>query len=143
MVAHTVWIRAGDIQVLAASEFTIVPILSILLRMLGEVYACISLAAGVAGGVAVVFGAYLGRQITGSIPGSGLPQSLLFDLLGGGGSTFISAVLLVLGGALAAVFWLLLFYLASEMLAAVIDIARNTRVLRRIVERQTQTGSNQ
>ncbi len=136
MVVHTFWIRAADIQVVHAPEFTVIPILSILLKMLGEVYACISLALGVGGGVAALFGDYLG------IPGIGVPQSLLYDLLGSR-SPFIAAVLLAVGGAIAAVVWLFLFYVASEMLVALVDIARNTRTLRGIAERHEQTVSNQ
>jgi len=142
MVVHTCWIRAVDIQALHGSEFTVIPILSVLLRMLGEIYACASLTLGVGGGVAALFGSYLGYQITRDIPGLGLPQSLLFDLLGGGGSSFISAVLLAVGGAIAAVVWLFLFYVASEMLVALVSIARDTAALLRVTERQTQSGEN-
>ena len=146
MVVHTLWIRAADIQVAHAPEFTVVPIVSVLLKMLGEIYACISLTVGVGGGIAAPFGSgYLGYQITKtirSIPGFGLPQSLLQELLPRGGGGFLSVILLPVGGAIAALFSLFLFYTASEMLVAVVDIARNTRVLRGVAERFTPSERN-
>lgn len=142
MVVHACWIRAADIRVLHGSDFTVIPILSVLLRLLGEINACVSLTLGVGGGVAALFGGYLGYQIGQGIPGLGLTQSFLFDLLGRGGSSFVSAVLLAVGGAIGAVLWLFLFYVASEMLVALVAIARNTAALLSIAERQTQRADN-
>jgi len=142
MVIHTWWIRAEDIRALRGSEFTVIPILSVLLRMLGETYACVSLTLGVGGGVAALFGAHLGNRIAWFLPGVSLPQFLLVGLLGGSENSFISAVLLAVGGAIAAVFWLFLFYCASEILVALVAVARNTAALLRIAERQTQSGEN-
>lgn len=119
-----------------------IPIVSLLLKMLGEIYACISLTVGVGGGIAALFGGYLGYQITRFIPGFGLPQSLLQEILPRGGGGFLSVILFAAGGAIAALLWLFLFYMASEMLVAVVDIARNTRALRRVAERFTPTERN-
>ena len=145
MVVHTLWIRAADIQAIGKSEFTIIPIVSIFLRMLGEIYACIALAVGVGGGVLQLFAGYSGLadRATRSIPGIGLSQSLLSGLFGGdGASSFVSALLLMVGGAIGAVFWLVLFYLASEFIVVVVSIARNTHALREMVERHIQSGQN-
>ncbi len=145
MVIHTLWIRAADIQAIGKSEFTIIPIVSIFLRMLGEIYACISVAVGAGGGVLQLFAGYSGlaSRATRSIPGMGWEQSLLSGLFGGDTtSSFISALLLMVGGAIGALFWLVLFYQASEFIVVLVDIARNTRAVREIVERHTQSGQN-
>jgi len=142
MVVHTMWLRSMDIQHIERSDFNVTPILSILVRMLGEIYACISTTLGVGGGVAVLFGSYLAPYITEFIPGIAWPQALLFRPFAGGTSAFVSALLLAVGGAISAVIWLLVFYFMSEILLAVIDIARNTKVLRAIAERSRQTGGN-
>ena len=145
MVVHTLWIRAADIQAIGKSEFTIIPIVSIFLRMLGEIYACISVAVGVGGGVLQLFAGYSGlaSRATRSIPGLGWQQSLLSGLFGDDTtSSFISALLLMVGGAIGALFWLVWFYLASEFIVVLVDIARNTRALREVVERHAQSGQN-
>ena len=145
MVVHTLWIRAADIQAIGKSEFTIIPIVSIFLRMLGEIYACISVAVGIGGGVLQLFAgdSGLASRATSSIPGLGWQQSLLSGLFGGfTTSSFISALLLMVGGAIGALFWLVWLYLASEFIVVLVDIARNTRALRETVERHAQSGQN-
>jgi len=145
MVVHTLWIRAADIQAIGKSEFTIIPIVAIFLRMLGEIYACISIAVGVGGGVLQLFAGNSGlaSHATRSIPGIGWGQSLLSGMFGGDStSSFVSAILLMVGGAIGAVFWLVLFYLASEFVVVVVSIARNTRALREMVEHHTNSGQN-
>ncbi|WP_448562008.1 hypothetical protein [Trichothermofontia sp.] len=112
MVVHTVWIRAADIEAIGKSDFMVIPIVSIFLRMLGEVYACISVAVGVGGGILLLFGAYggLAYGATHAIPGMGWQDSLLSGLFGSySTSSFISALLLAVSGAIVAVFWLVLF----------------------------------
>lgn len=143
MVVHTVWIRAADIEAIGKSDFMVIPIVSIFLRMLGEVYACISVAVGVGGSILLLFGAYggLAYRATHAIPGMGWQDSLLSGLFGSDStSSFISALLLAVSGAIGAVFWLVLFYLASELVLVLVDIARNTRALRDIAERLRASG---
>ncbi len=138
MVVHVLVIRAVDIDALGGSQFVVIPIVSVLLRMLGEVYACICVALGIGGAILYLFAGYTGllEQIIQAIPGAGLQRALVSGPLGwAGGSSFVSAVLLAVGGALAAVLWLVVFYLASELVVAIVDIARNTRALREVAER--------
>ena len=141
MVVHILLIRAADIRAIGKSEFIIIPIVTILLRMLGEIYACIAVAIGVGGGVLQLFAGYsdLAYRATSSIPGIGLWQALLSGRFSGDStSSFVSAILLVVGGAIGAVFWLVLFYLASELVSVVVDIARNTRAIRDRVDTCTK-----
>jgi hypothetical protein len=143
MIAHTIWIRAQDIETLGRSEFTVIPIVSILLKLAGEIYACVSISVGVALGALTLFAGYneLGRAVFGiGLPGMGVVQ-MLGGIFGAGASSFVSAVLLVLGGALGAVFWLVVFYLASEAIIVIVDIARNTRALRETSERLVLAAS--
>jgi len=143
MVVHTVWIRAANIEAIGKSDFTVIPIVSIFLRMLGEIYACISVVVGVGGGILLLFGAYggLAYEATRAIPGMNWQNSVLFGLFGGDStSKFIIALLLTVSGAIGAVFWLVLFYLASELVVVLVDIARNTRTIRDIAERFKVSG---
>lgn len=143
MVVHTVWIRAANIADIGKSDFTIIPIVSVFLRMLGEIYACISVAVGVGGGILLLFGAYggLAQRATSAVPGMGWQDSLFSGLFGGeSGSTFLSAVLVTVSGAIGAVLWLALFYLAAELVVVLVDIARNTRAVRDIAERLSVSG---
>lgn len=143
MVVHTVWIRAANIEGIGKSDFTVIPIVSIFLRMLGEIYACISVVVGVGGGILLLFGAYggLAHRTTRAIPGMGWQDSLFSGLFGGDStSSFLSAILVTVSGAVGALFWLVLFYLASELVVVLVDIARNTRAVRDIAEKFRASG---
>lgn len=138
MVIHTMWIRASTIAALGRSDFTVVPIVSICLRMVGEIYACISVAVGVGGGVFLLFGGYgsMAYQATRSIPGMGWSRSLLPQILGSDtGSSFVAALLFAAGSALGALVWLTLFYLAAELLVVQFSMARNLLAIRELAER--------
>jgi hypothetical protein len=130
MVIHTFWIRAKDVQGIHAHKFIVIPILSILLKMLGEVGACISLTIGVSAAIARLFQEYLMIYT---------PDFHQLLWLGQSQNDFIMAVFLTVGGAITAVFWLFLFYLSSEMLVVVVEIAKNTKALRNIAELYTET----
>ena len=48
------------------------------------------------------------------------------------------ALLLVVGGLISAIFWLVMFYLAAELILVLVDIARNTKTVRELMERNQQ-----
>ncbi len=135
MVVHTIWIRAADVEALKGSEFIVTPILSALVRLGGEVVACILAGTGAQLAVVALFSERLLRKLAPDFLAQGV-----FYLPGVGG--FLWAILLGLGGAIAAVFCLLLFYLMAEWLVAVVDVARNTGILRKIAEQRGEVPVN-
>jgi len=126
MVIHTYWIRANDIEKIGKSEYTIIPIVSILLKMTGEVSAWGSFVIGLGAGIFQILAGY-------QFPGWRTPYGF-FD--NGMTSSFVSGLLVIVFGAVFALFWLILFYFLSEFIIMIVDIAKNTRALRENAERQ-------
>ena len=138
MIVHTCWIRAEDIQVLQKSAFTVIRIVSILLRMAGEIYASVSIILGTACGAALFFGGHIivYRTLC-SFPALVPFHSTIFSLLDPTSIDFATGGLILLAGTLSAIFWLFLFYLASEMILVLASIAHNTGALLKIAEQRT------
>ena len=135
MVVHTLFIRASEIAQLPEAEFTIIPIVSIFLRLIGEVYACFVSVIAVAGGIFIWFAGrnawYLLKDIAPFIPFSGL-----------GGTSFIGGIIFMVSGVLIAFFTLVFFYLLSELIVVLVDIAKNTKITRQITEQYDKTKGN-
>jgi hypothetical protein len=130
MVAHTLLIRATNIAELPDAEFTVIPIASIFLKLIGEVYACFVVVIAVGGGILTWFaGGYAQLLLQGVMPF--VPSF--------GGETFVGGLLFMVGGALTAFFVLVSFYLLSELVVVMVDIASNTSVTRRIAEQYDKT----
>lgn len=131
MVLHFLWIRAGHIEALGATDFVVLPILPVFFKLCGEVYASIALSAGLGKGVLHLFvnQSRIADRTSSTIPGVGWEHSFLVQLFGGsdGISSFINAILYALGGVISAVVWLVIFYLASEFVSMLLGIARDLR----------------
>jgi hypothetical protein len=128
MVAHTIFIRATDIAELPDADFTVIPIVSISLKLFGEVYACFAAIVSVAGGILMWF---IGSSASYLLRGS----AHLFPNLGGGVG-FLGGLLFIAGGLLAAFFALVFFYFLSEAVVVLVDIAKNIKITRQIAEQQ-------
>ncbi len=118
------WYRAEKVDQLGSSAFTVIPVMSIMFRLVGEVYAVALLALGIGGFILNLFGATF---ISGSNPFSSAPL-----LSGWTGATTIGLV----GGlttlalaALGAFAILLIFYFFAEAILIAADIARNVQLL--------------
>ena len=139
MVTHVLLIRASEIGLLPASEFTVIPIVSIFLRMLGEVYACLISASGAGGFILVLFAGinnfFVDRMMQ-TIPGTNSVIELAFNLARSADSSFIAAIIFLLTAALSGFFTLVFFYLLAEGIVVFVDIARDIRGLREAVQRQ-------
>jgi hypothetical protein len=138
MVTHVLLIRASDIARLPMSEFTVIPIVSIFFRTLGEVYACLISALGAGGCVLILFAGDndLVYRAMRYMPGTSLVSELAFSFARGADSSFIAANLFLLSSALSAFFALVFFYLLAEGTVVFVDIARNIRGLREAVQPQ-------
>lgn len=129
MVVHTLFIRANDIAGLPGSGYAVIPIGSILFKLLGELYACVQVPVALAGGIFLWFGGYQAglvlRQFTPSVPAA-------LGLTGGDG--FWAGMVFVIGGIIGAFFVLLFFYFLSESIRVIVDIAENTQTTSQAVQ---------
>jgi len=131
MVVHVIWLRAGTINSLAKAEFTVIPIASILMKMMGELYVSIFVPLSIAGGIGIWLGGgdltYFIKRYLVFLP------DLPFDFLRGGGG-FLGGLSFIIGGIVAAFLSLVFFYLLAEMLVVTVDIAKNIKTTREIAE---------
>jgi len=139
MVTHVQWIRASHITSLPSSDFIVIPIFSLCLRMIGEIYACITFIFGVGGCILILFsGREAGQLISffaSELPGVG-------DLVGNGDGTFFAAMIFLISSATFAFFVLVVFYLFAEAILVLVDIARNIRAIRNSYDQQVKAESN-
>jgi hypothetical protein len=122
-VAQIFLYRAGSVRALGESPFTVIPILSILLRTVGETYATAGVAVGVGGCLFV----WLARR----------SPSHMLGPLGGilpsfGDESFLGGIALLAGLVLFSLAFLILFYYLAESVMVFADIATNVRLLVRV-----------
>jgi hypothetical protein len=118
MAVHAIFIRAQQISDFKPEEYTVVPVLTIFIKLLGEIYASLTAAIAVGGGILIWFAGGYGLEMLGEVP-QFIPQY-------GGGTTFLGGVIFLIGGLVAAFFTLIAFYFAAEFINIVTDIALNT-----------------
>jgi zinc ribbon protein len=116
--------RALKVAELGPSTFTVMPIMSIVFRLVGEVYAVALLGIGAGGFILNLFGASF---LSGSSPFSNAP--LLSGWTSATAAGFVGGVTLFALSALAAFAALLLFYFLAEATVIAADIARNVQLL--------------
>lgn len=131
MVLHVLWLRADDTAATDTSDYAVIPILPVFLKMLGEVYASLAVISGMAAGLLQLFvdNSRLADRTFGDVPGIGWGHAFLIEMMGGrdGISSFINAVLLAAGGLITAVIWLAFFYLLAEAVTLMLNIAKDLR----------------
>jgi len=119
MVVHILFIRAGNINALPDSEYTVIPIVSITLKLFGEIYASFVTVISIAGGILTWFiGSSAFYMIKNSAP---LVPSY------GSGEGFVGGLVFMVGGLFSAFVGLVLFYFLAEAVVALIDIAKNIK----------------
>lgn len=116
--------RALKVQELGPSSFTVMPVMSIVFRLVGEVYAIALLGIGAGGFILNLFGASF---LSGSSPFSSAP--LLSGWTSATAAGFVGGVTLFALSGLAAFAALLLFYFLAEATLIAADIARNVQLL--------------
>jgi hypothetical protein len=134
MVVHTMFIRAGDISALPDSDYTVIPIVSIALKLCGEIYACFSAVVAIAGGILIWF-----------IGGNAfhfIRKSSLFMPAFGYGSDFLGGLMFIVVGWLVAFLVLLVFYFLAETVIVMADIAKNTKITREVAEQYIKEQKN-
>jgi hypothetical protein len=126
MVVHTIFIRAGDIAALPDADYTVIPIVSISLKLCGEIYACFSAVVAIAGGILIWF---VGGNAFYFIQKSGIFMSGF-----GYGSDFLGGLAFIVGGWLVSFIVLVVFYFFAEMVVVITDIAKNAKITREVAE---------
>jgi hypothetical protein len=119
MAAHAAFIRAQDIAQLKTKEYTVVQVVIVFLKLLGEIYASLTAAVALGGGVLIWFAGGYGFELLEKVP-KFIPQY-------GGGATFLGGVIFLIGGLAVAFFTLIVFYFSAEFFRMVMDIALNTK----------------
>lgn len=121
-VAQILWYRSGKIDTLSDTTFTVIPIVSILFRTVGEVYATLGVSVGLGGCLFIWFT-------------KGSPFEMLRGLGGllpsvpvGGG--FVDGLVFLAYLGVMSFLFLVLFYFLAESTLLWVDIAHNMRVLR-------------
>lgn len=126
MVIHTMFIRAGDIAELPEADFTVIPITSITLKLLGEIYACFTTVASIAGGILIWFirgdAFFLIGRLAPIVPNFGA------------GEGFLGGILFIASGFFVAFLVLVFFYFLAESVVVMVDIAKDTKITRQIAE---------
>lgn len=120
-VVQIVFYRAREINERERAPFIVIPICSILFRVLGEIYATLGIAIAIGGCFYIWFSKLAPFALLG-------PMYHLFPSIPPEG-TFLGGVLFLLNLGLLSFFGLLGFYFLSESVVAVIEIAKNTRHL--------------
>jgi hypothetical protein len=118
-----IWLyRAQSVRQLPDSPFTIIPILSLLFRALGEIYAIVGLAAGVGGCLFMWFSGFSPQSMLGEF-GSVLPH------ISSGNQSFIDGLVFMLWLSFASFAALVVCYGLAELVVVAVDIATNIRLL--------------
>jgi hypothetical protein len=126
MVIHTLLIRAGDINALPDADYTVIPIVSIGLKLAGEIYACFVTVISIGGGILMCFfggnAIYLIKRSAPLVPGFG------------GGEGFWGGLVFMFGGLFTALFVMVFFYFLAEAVVVMADTAKNIKITRKIAE---------
>lgn len=119
MASHAAFMRAKDIAKLKTGDYTVVAVVTVFLKLLGEIYSSLTTAVALGGGILIWFAGGYGLQLLEEIP-KFIPQY-------GGGTTFLGGLVFLIGGLVFAFFIIIAFYFAAEFFNMITDIAVNTK----------------
>jgi hypothetical protein len=124
MIVHAIFYRASTIRNLPRSDFTVIPIVSVLMRLVGEVYGAMMLGLGVGGCILAWFGGgpafyFLLEEFVPRMPT---------------GSGFIGGFILLISGVVIGFMALVIFYFLAEAMVVLVDMARNLKITRGVAE---------
>jgi hypothetical protein len=120
-VAQIFFYRSTNVRDLGESQFTVIPIFSILFRCFGEIYATLGVAIGVGGCIFIWFSKYNPLYLLGLI-GHFFPS---FSPEG----TFLGGLLFLVYFALLSFVIIVVFYFLAESTVVLVDIAKNIHQL--------------
>lgn len=142
MAVHTVFIRARQVANMESSQFILLPIASLLVKLQGELLAILCVFTGVIGGVYMwIFpsvGIIFGEPMLPPLLFWNLVLNLVEAARANYGS-FVGGLASIFVGLLAAFVYLISSYLLSELISLIPSIARNTEAICRAIEQNTAT----
>ncbi len=130
IIVHIMWLRAHDIARLPKSEFTLIPIAYLGLKLAGEAYAAALLSINLGTGLLIWFASTGWGTMVGNLYVFLVPASWF------GKEPFVLGAMTILLGIAAAFGVLFLAYLLAEGVVVVASIANDTRRLRAVAEQQ-------
>jgi hypothetical protein len=120
-VTQIFFYRAANVRDQGESQFTVIPIFSILFRCFGEIYATLGIAVGVGGCIFIWLSKYDPLYLLGGI-------GHFFPSLSPEG-TFLGGLLFLVYFALLSFVIIVVFYFLAESTVVLVDIAKNIRQL--------------
>ncbi len=136
MVVHAMWIRAGDIARLPNSEFTLIPIAYMGLKLAGEIYAATLVSINLGAGLLIWFASTEWGTVLGDLYVFLVPASWF------GKEPFVLGAMTILLGIASAFGVLFVGYLLAEGVVVVASLANDTRRLRAVAEQQASGMAN-
>ncbi len=130
LVVHAMWIRAHDIARLPHSEFTLIPIAYMALKLAGEAYAAVLVSINLGTGLLIWFASAEWGTVVRDLYVFLVPASWF------GKEPFVLGAMTILLGIGAAFGVLFLGYLLAEGIAVIASIANDTKRLRTVAEQQ-------
>ena len=124
-VVHTLIIRAREAAKIIGSEFSMFPLVAVLLKTFGEVFAAFMSLVAVGGGMYVWF---TGKSVATILD----PLQKLTPVFGD--ATFLGGMQFIVGGVLSALVVLILSYALSEMVSLLSEAKRRLRETERVSE---------
>jgi hypothetical protein len=120
---HTMFIRANDVAQLLEGTYTVIPIASIFLKMVGEVYAIMMIVVTIGATFAAWIMAAPPRGLTGAVE----PFAPSTTLLHGIDNAFLGGLALLVVGVVSALLYLFFFYVLSEIVVVLGDVGTSAR----------------
>jgi len=129
---HIYWLRADDIKMLPEAKFIMLPIVSVLLRTTGEVFATVGSIMSV--GLCVFY--WFTVAAATAILNRSMAMPLFSSLMDATSNPFLGGIFLLFGGLIYSFLILAFFYVASEMVLVLAQIAINTGIMASAVTNQ-------
>lgn len=119
-IIHALWIRAKDVEALPESGYAIIPIMSLSLKLTGEIYACLLVFIGLASGLFMWFAGSGFNQIFNN-------RFAALPYAGTVGNDFLNGLITILSGLGAAFAALFFFYFLAEAVIILVDIVNTLK----------------
>jgi hypothetical protein len=122
--AQVFWYRAGSVRDMEEGDFTVIPIVSLLFRMFGELAVAVGVPNSIGLGLVAIIG---GGAVGGGMMGMPSPLGSLIPGVGAGG--LVGGLISMVFGCVFAFFALVFFYFLAESTLVAVDIAQHVRML--------------
>jgi hypothetical protein len=118
MAVHAMFIRANEVAALLEGAYTAIPIASIFLKMIGEVWAAMMIAITLGATFATWIMAAAPRGLLGNVEPFAPPTTLLHGI----DNAFLGGLALLIVGIISALLYLFFFYVLAEIVTVLGDV---------------------